>query len=228
MPREQLYESNLYRSFKEIGPDRYRSILRFVEDHSRDIGLLPVREYFDLQYAYAAALYETGAYARVVDLTGELLELSIVHDIREVDHEDAYRALLFRRASSLFRLMRYRECAELCDQTLRLYPDFVAASVLYEKALYQRRNPWIERGRALSVVLFLTAASLIAFEVLVVHQLLDEWWVDGFSVVRTSCFVVGWALLLGGDVGHRAWAWWRVRRRRERYVERRRLRDGGS
>ena len=224
MPQSPTQASSLYASFKAIDVDSYRSILRFVEDHSRDISLLPVAEYFSLQFAYVAALYETGAYARVIKLSDELLELSIVHNLREVDGEDAYRVLLFRRASSLFYLMRYDECIRVTDQLLRIHPEFTAASLLYEKALYQRPNPWIARGRALSVALFLLAAAFIAAEVLVVHHLFEEW-TDGFSHARNACFIVGWTLLLGGDVGHRSWAWLTVRRRRAKYARVRALRQ---
>ena len=218
MSESQTYENSLYASFKAIDVGSYRSILRFVEDHSRDIGLLPVAEYFSLQFAYVAALYETGAYARVVDLSDELLELSIVHNLVTVDGEDAFRVLLFRRASALFYLMRYDECVRVTDQLLRIHPGFTAAALLYEKALYQRPNRWISRGRALSVTLFLVAAVLIAAEVLVVHHFFEPW-SAAFGHARNACFILGWALLLGGDVGHRSWAWTTVRRRRGRYEE---------
>ena len=220
MRSQQTFESPLYRSFKAIEGDSYRSILRFVEDHSTDISQLPVPEYFDLQYAYVAALYETAGYQRVVDLTHELLELSIAHDLREVGGEDAYRSLLFRRASSLFRLARFGECAHVTDQLLRLYPNFRAASLLYEKALYQKPNAWLARARALSVVLFLAAAAVIAAELLVVRHLLPDHteWVE---LTRNLCFLLGWVLLLGADLGHRAVAYLAVRRRRARAQRRR-------
>ena len=215
------YASTLYRSFKEIEPDGHRSILRFVEDHSTDISLLPVPEYFALQYAYVAALYETGRYQRVVALTDELLELSIVHSLTEVEGEDAYRALLFRRASGLFHLMRYEDCAYVCDQTLRLYPGFAAAGVLYEKALYQRPNTFIARARAFSVVLFLVAAVLIALEVLVFNYFLEQEMDRTISYARNGCLITGWSMLLFGDIAHRSWAWWRVRVRKTQYALRR-------
>ena len=213
--------SHLYQSFKAIGPESYRSILRFVEDHSTDISMLPVREYFDLQYGYVAALFETGGYERVVDLTEELLELSIVHNIVEVEGEDAFRCLLYRRANALFHLMQYTESVRICDQLLRLHPNFEPGRNLYEKALYQRPNGWISKARALSVVLFLLAAALIAMEVLVIHNFFDVW-SEGFELTRNVSFVVGWSMLLGGDVTHRSWAWWRVRRRQRQYAQKRR------
>ena len=218
------YVSSLFQSFKEIEPDGYRSILRFVEDHSTDISMLPVQEYFALQYAYAAALFETGGYQRVVALSDELLELSIVHSLQEVDGEDAYRALLYRRASSLLHLMRYDECIYVCDQLLRLHPTFTAAGILYEKALYQRPNALITRGRALSVVLFLLAASLIAFEVLVAEYFFGDRLDPYLGYVRNGSLFLGWSLLLFGDIAHRGFAWWRVRLRKVRYATRRHVR----
>jgi len=222
MTESQTYSSALFLSFKEIEGESYRSILRFVEDHSSDISLLPVREYFELQYAYVAALFETGGYRRVVELTQRLLEMSIAHDIRDVEGEDAFRALLFRRASSLFHLMRYKECLHVCDQLIRIQPDFAAASLLYEKAMYQRPNRWISSARALSVSLFLLAAVLIASEVLLLDSLFDGDIDSRFIWVRNGCFILGWVLLLCGDLGHRTWAWLRVRRRVKRYTRRRR------
>ena len=220
MPTQTPRNSQLYRSFKAIEADSYRSILRFVENHTDELHLLTAREYFDLQYAYVAALYETGAYEQVVAQTTRLLELAIEHSVTEVDGEDAYRALLFRRAHGLFHLMRYDECIRVCDQTLRLYPEDRAVAHLYERALYQRPNVWVSRARATSVSLFLAAALLIAAEVIVVQHFLEEWAAD-VTLARNVCFVAGWLLLLGGDIAHRAWAWTRVANARRSYRARR-------
>ena len=223
MPTRTPDASPLYRSFKAIEADSYRSILRFVESHTDELHLLAPREYFGLQYAYVAALYETGAYDRVVALSTRLLELSITEGIAEVDGEDAYRTLLLRRAHGLFYLLRYDECLRVCDQTLRLYPDDAAVAHLYERALYQRPNRWVSRARATSVSLFLGAAVLIAFEVLAVQHFFEAW-APGVMRVRNVAFVAGWLLLLGGDIAHRGWAWARVTSARRRYRRRRRAR----
>ena len=224
MPTRTPHASPLYRSFKAIDADSYRSILRFVENHTDELHLLSAREYFGLQYAYVAALYETGAYDRVVALATRLLELSIVEGIAEVDGEDAYRTLLFRRAYGLFYLLRYDECLRVCDQALRLYPDDAALAHLYERALYQRPDRWVSRARATSVTLFLGAALLIAAEVLVVQHFFPDW-AAGVMWVRNVAFVAGWLLLLGGDIAHRTWAWARVATARRRYRRRRRARE---
>lgn len=223
MSNSPTQDSHLYRSFKAIEADSYRSILRFVENHTEELHLLSVREYFDLQYAYVAALFETGAYDRVVHQTTALLELSIEHSITIVDGEDVYRTLLFRRAHGLFYLMQYEACITVCDQVLRLYPHDRAVAHLYERALYQRSNLWVSRVRALSVLLFLAAASLIAVEVLIVQHFFHHW-TEQLMWVRNVAFVAGWLLLLGGDLVHRGWAWGTVMAAKRRYVRRRALR----
>jgi tetratricopeptide (TPR) repeat protein len=225
MTNSLLKSSPLFRTFKEIEPDGSRSVLRFVEEHAQDISMLPVREYFGLQYAYCAALYETGNYRQVVECTKELLELSIMHNLNEVDGEDAFRTLLFRRASSLFHLMSYDECIHICDQLLRLHPQFLEAGQLYEKALYQKPIAWIAKARALSVALFLSAATLIAFEVLVINQFAEATWRTVFEYCRNGCFLLGWLMLLGGDIAHRTWAWSRVKHRRSKYASKRASRN---
>ena len=213
MSQQPRYESPLFRSFKAIEADSYRTILRFVEDHLPDISLLPVEEYFSLQYAYVAALYETGAYEKVLQLSQQLLELCIIHNIYEVESEDVFRVLLLRRASACFYLMEYEQSAKLCDELLRLHPDCKEATVLYERALYQMPNGWVSRSRATSVALFLLAAFLIALEVLVVQT----FWPDYSTPlmwVRNLSFLFGWLLLLGGDIIHRSWAWGQGRKAR--------------
>ena len=70
------------------------------------------------------------------------------------------------------------------------------------------------------VSFFLAAALIIAVEVLLVRNLFPDW-ADAVEAVRNGCFLVGWSLLLGGDIGHRVWAWAAVRRRRQRYLRRR-------
>jgi Galactose-1-phosphate uridylyltransferase len=220
MSQPPRYESPLFRSFKAIEADSYRSILRFVEDHLPDISLLPVEEYFSLQHAYVAALYETGAYEKVVALSQQLLELSIIHNIYEIEGEDVYRVLLLRRASAEFYLMNYAESTRLCDQMLRLYPDFKEASILFERSLYQKPNGWVSKARATSVALFLLAAFLIAIEVLVVQSFWPEH-TRAMMWLRNLSFLAGWLLLLGGDIIHRSWAWGKVRRLGKVYALRR-------
>lgn len=214
------YDNHLYRSFKAIESDSYRSILRFIENHSAELGQLPLRQYFDLQYAYIAALCETGAYDRVVEASTELLELSIQHNITSLDGEDVYRTLLYRRANGLFHLMRFGESLIVCDQLLRLYPDYSLARHLMERTLYQRPNRCISRLRATSVVLFLIAAALIAIEMLVIVNFLPEQ-TEEVMFARNLSFVGGWTLLLGGDILHRSWAWLRTSNARRRYKKRR-------
>ena len=221
MSESQTYQSELYLSFKAIEGDSYRSILRFIEEHSTDITFLPVREYFQLQYAYVLALYQTGAYQRVVDKSEELIELSIFHNIVEVDGEDAFKVLLYKRASSLFHLMEYEACLHVCDQLFRLAPEHEEAAILYEKALYQKPITWISRARLLSVGLFLSAATLIAIEVLLIQYILNIEVGDWLVYARNTCFILGWILLLVGDVGHRAWAWIKVRNKKRTYHNRR-------
>ncbi len=223
MSTTPTHDSHLYRSFKAIEADSYRSILRFVENHTDELHLLSVREYFDLRYAYVAALFETGAYDQVVDQTRGLLELAIEHSITSVDGEDAYRTLLFRRAHGLFYLMRYRESLAVCDQMLRLYPHDKAVAHLFERGFYQRANVWVSRVRALSVLLFLLAASLIAIEVLIAQHFFEDS-VETVMSIRNVSFVAGWLLLLGGDLVHRGWAWSKVARARRTYAKKRALR----
>lgn len=227
MSSSPTHDSQLYRSFKAIEADSYRSIMRFVENHTDELHLLTTYEYFSLQYAYAAALHETGAYDRVVAQTETLLELSIVHDIQTIDGEDVYRTLLIRRAHGMFYLGQHDACLNVCDQALRLYPGDKFVAHLYERALYQRPNRWISRTRALSVLLFLTAAILIAAEVLVIQHFYAQH-VAAVMMVRNVAFVAGWLLLLGGDIVHRAWAWGCVFGSRRRYARRRAARREAS
>lgn len=221
---EQPSATPLYRSFRELRSASFRTVMRFVEDHTRDISLLPVHEYFALQYGYVAALHQAGHHARVAELTEELLEVSIVHNLREVDGEQAFEVLLYRRADAFFHLAEYRAATHVATELVRLQPDDPEAVSLLERTLYQRYNPWVARLRQLSVVLFLVAASLIAFEVLVIHNFFSGW-SDGFELARNVSFVVGWSVLLGADVGHRSWAWWRVRGLRARARAARSLRE---
>ena len=202
--------SKLFRSFRLISATGHRSVIRFVEDHLADIHELPVREYFELRYWHLAALYEVGDYQAVLDVSTELLELSILEDIRTVEEEDAYRTVLFRRASALYKSAQYAAAAQLCEQIVRLYPQFRAAALLYERALYQQPNPRVRMGRAACIVLFLSAAALTALELLVVDYFFEQH-LSFVVLLRNVVFALGWLLMLVGDVGYRAYAWLRVR-----------------
>ncbi len=115
---KSTYHSQIYRDFRDIEPTEYRAITRFYEDHVDAIHQLDFEEYFELLVAYTDALFEIGVYERHLLIVDEVIETTILKNIKFFEQEDIYYRMLFRKAASLFNLLEFEKAAHILRELI--------------------------------------------------------------------------------------------------------------
>ncbi len=198
LPHE-AYRSKVYLNFKEIGAKEYQSIVRFFEQYEEDIRQLSFEEYFELLLAYMDALFEVGAYANYVESCDFAIESVIYFNVAEYNGERVYRKLLFRKAASYYHLMEYAKCRHILQELIRMDPTDQLAARFLKKCRRAQPPRKVRRARAVSVLLFIFSAMVIAFELLVVNSFFPK--LGGLmQLLRNTAFGLGWAVLLGSGI----------------------------
>jgi len=200
--RTALYPSQLYRDFMEIDPGSYHQISRFVESHEEDLEYVDDEERFELLEGYVTALFEVGAYRKHLRQIDRVIEEIMQHNIRFFRGEDIFQKMLFRKAASHFQLMEYKEAEFVLMELLRINPAYADAAQFLKKCRRSQRPRLLRQSKALSVLLFLLAALVIAAEVLVVRNFYPEQ-VDWVEATRLALMGGGLLVLFGGDLIHR-------------------------
>lgn len=206
MAETKTYTTKLFRSFQSIDASSYKSILLFVEENQTKLDALPANEYFELMYKYFIALHETGKYKKVISLSRELIELSLLENIKEINGVDVLASVMFRKSEAFFNLLDFDNCLKSCDELLRIFPSNKEGALLYEKALYHAKNSMVNKSRGLAIVMFILSAFIIGYEVFIAVYFQPDI-VDSFEIVRNSTLIAGWVILLGGDVLHLTRSW---------------------
>ncbi len=196
---QQKYQSKVYQIFKEIGEQEYQTIVRFFEEHEQDIQLLTFEEYFELLFSYTNALFEVGAYSNYIDTCDFAIESSIQFNVKDFNGEDIYRKLLFRKAASYYHLMQYDEAEHILQELIRMKPKDKLAIRFLKKCKIARQPGFVQSTRAASVLLFIIAAVVIAFEQFYIKPFLSEHTVT-IMLTRNIIFGLGWLVLIGGDL----------------------------
>jgi len=196
---KQQYRSNVYQHFKEIGEKEYQSIVRFFEEHEKDIQHLSFEEYFELLMTYTDALFEIGAYPNYVETCDFAIESTIHFNVKMFKGVDVYQKLLFRKAASLFQLMRFEEAKHILRELIRINPDHELAPRFLKKCRVAEMPKLVQRTRAASLVFFILSAIVIAIEQFYIKTLLPEY-NEEIMLSRNLIFIIGLLIWLGGEL----------------------------
>ena len=207
MPRRLSsdYISNVYEEFKSLKGAELREIIRFYEENKEDINALELNEFFELQVSYLCALFEFNEFDKFLALVDEAIEASIIHNIQFVDHENIYNKLLYLKAEALHYQLEYHQAAFIFEELIKIDPY----KDKYANAFSRTKNKLIPRylknSRAVSIVFFILTAVVIAAELLIIRNFLEDW-ISTFEWTRNILFVAGWLILIFGELTH----YWRV------------------
>ena len=194
---QEAYRSRVYLNFKEIGSREYQTIVRFFEQYEDDIRQLTFEEYFEMLLAYMDALFECGAYSNFIDCCDYAIESVIYFNVDVLDGEDIYHKLLFRKAASYYRLMEYEKCEHILRELIRMNPEDQLAIQFLKKCRRTQPPIIVRNSRAVSVLLFLISAGIIALELIVVKQFFPEY-ANLTESIRNTTFSLGWVVLIAG------------------------------
>lgn len=196
------YQSKLFRDFKAIEANAYRQIIHFYEKQEVQISRLDFEEHFEVLTTYVSALFEVGAYPKHLLLVDAVIEMAITHNIVFYKGEDIFLKMLFRKAASLYNMLEYQKAEYILREIIRINPWNKDAVLFLRKCLRRQQPTYIQWTRAMSIVLFLLAAIVIAVEVLVVRPFFDHYTMRT-ERSRIVLFSIGGFLLFGVHFIHR-------------------------
>lgn len=202
MHYSETYHSNVYNDFREIEPEAYRTIISYYEEYEDAIRQLEFEEYFDVLIAYIFALYETGKYAKHLDVVDTAIEASILNSIKFYKGKDVFRTLLYQKAVAAHQTMKYDRADHILRELLRMNPEDEESIFLLKKCLKSIYPNYLQNTRAISVLLFLLSAIVICIEVVAIRTLFSDY-LTLFESTRNILFFSGWIVLGGGELKHR-------------------------
>ena len=203
-PAQQL---KLYRNFKSLKVNDFHGIVRYYEEFEEAIRTLDFEEYFDCTYAYTAALFETADYGKHVVMCDHLLEIIIMDNVDTWAGEDVYAQVLFKKATSLYRLREDAQAEHVLRELLKLHPEDRLACQTLQDCLLRHRPSWLLKTRATSVATLLLGACAVSVGLFIVDPFFSRH-SDTAQLVYNSLMVGGAGLLAVGEFTH----YWRCRR----------------
>lgn len=198
------YQSKLFRDFKAIEATAYRQIIHFYEKQESHIHNLEFEEHFELQTAYVNALFEVGAYHRHLLLVDVVIEMAITNNIEFYKGEDIFLKMLFRKAASFYNMLELDKAEYILREIIRINPWDKDAITFLKKCLRRQQPKYLQASRAISILLFLMAALVIAAEVLVVRPFYPIY-TSAIEQSRFGLFGLGVIILIGADLIHRGY-----------------------
>lgn len=151
-------QSRIFRDFRSIPYSDYYYLIRFYEQNTEDIHYLPLDEGLIMMYYYANALFETQEHALFIPIANEILEQSIIHNIRYIDGEDVYMMVLYKKACAHLRLEENNTALNISTQLLRLDPQRFEYQALVRQCFLITRPYWLRPTLTISAIATLMGA----------------------------------------------------------------------
>lgn len=199
---QSTYQSKIFRDFKAIEASAYRQIIHFYEKQEAEIRQLEFEENFEVFTTYVNALFEVGSYHKHLLLVDLIIETAITNNLSFYKGEDIFLKMLFRKAASLYNLLEYEKAEYILREIIRINPWNKDAVLFLKKCLRRQQPRYIQITRAISIVLFLMAAIVIAAEVLVIRHFFQAY-TPLVEQSRLVLFGMGGFLLIGINLIHR-------------------------
>jgi len=192
---KNIKENSPYYEFLEIDLDAHHEKVRFFEENRGEIYNLDFSYKIFIWCDYAISVFELGRYQEFIKLSDELIPTVINENIFRIRDIDIYSALLFRKGASLYNINKLEEAEYVFSELCRIEKD-----TLHQKAWTQTIQR-ILKGKlrylqAISVLLFIFTAILIAVELLVIRNFYPALTED-FEFFRICTFVSGFLVLIG-------------------------------
>ncbi len=198
----EIYQTDLYSMFKEIGETAYRDIIAFYENHEVSFLQLDHFELLEVQISYATALFEVGRYHEFLALNDELLESVIFHNIKAFKGEDIFEKLIFKKAAAHYQLSELDACERVLWELIRMNPNNTVASYLLKRCRIRKQPRFLLISKTISIAFFLISAGIIAIELLIIRPFFEDYG-STVEIVRTAVFIGGIVVLVSADGWHR-------------------------
>lgn len=199
--KKSLYPSHseTYEGFLAIEANAYKERIQYIEENFFMLRELDTEEYFDMMVLYGEALFETGEYGRQAKLADHIIEMSIERNIVIHRHQDVYFETLFKKAASLHNLDKIDAAVHILKELIKINPDHESTKLFLINCIIRQKKSTIRPYRNISLVLLLSSALVIAFELLLVRNIWPAW-EPVVEMIRNGLFICGVILLITGEV----------------------------
>lgn len=197
------YYSKIYRDFFALDFELPRGVVYFYELHEDVILALRHEEYFDILVAYTQALFDSEAYSKYVLMANVVIEESLLQYSKLSDGTDVFEDTLFHKSIAHYHLAQYDDAAYLLHELMRINPSENAYSSALKKCLRNKESKYAQRVRASAILCFLSAAIVIAFEVIIVRNFYSQYQTN-IEWFRILLFLAGISII-AIDYALRTW-----------------------
>ena len=191
--------SETYEAFLVIEAAAYKEKIDFIEENFFMLRELHADEYFDMMVLYGEALFETGEYNRQAKLADHIIEMSMERNIILHRGQDVYFETLFKKAASLHNLDQLDKAVHILKELIKMNPDHESTKLFLINCLVRQKKSLARPYRNISLVLLLSSAVVIAFELLLVKTFWPSW-SSIVEIIRNGLFISGVILLITGEV----------------------------
>ena len=191
--------SETYEAFLAIEAAAYKEKIDFIEENFFMLRELHADEYFDIMVLYGEALFETGEYNRQAKLADHIIEMSMERNIILHRGQDIYFETLFKKAASLHNLDQLDKAVHILKELIKMNPDHESTKLFLINCLVRQKKSMVRPYRNISLVLLLSSAVVIAFELLIVNSVWPTW-SSIVEIIRNGMFISGVILLITGEV----------------------------
>ncbi len=192
-----IKDNGIYYEYRGIEADSHHEKVRYFEANKGDIQELEFHHRIYIWCDYSLSVFELGRYQEFIKLSDELVPIVIQENVFEHDGMDIYKALLFRKGASLYNIHKLDEAQHIFTELCRMDKD-----VVYEKAWKQASKKSLKFSfrylQALSVLLFIITAVIIAGELLIVRNFYPQF-TTLVESIRIGTFFAGIFTLIGQE-----------------------------
>lgn len=182
-------------TFDRIEKDDHQERIRFYEKHSQIIfGLAEEKQHY-FTFHYIDSLFSSEKFDHVLNEIDALIEYVFIHNINYLPHR-TYEYLLYLKASSFFRMLRYEECIKITEQLVGIQPNNKKYQTLLNQAYRGYFNFASSEVRLSALILIFVSAIISAIFWFVKFNNDQPSISDGFLIVISPCFLA--ITLLGG------------------------------
>lgn len=195
---ENIKENSTFFQFMEIEQDSHYEKVRFFENNKKNIGSLDFDFRIFVWCDYALSIFEIGRYQEFIKLSDELIPLVISENIYEIRNISIYEAMLFRKAASLYNIQKFEEAEYVFSELCKIEKEPINKKA-WKQAKYKIIKDKIRFIDAISILLFIATASIIAFELLVVGNFYPDY-LEMVELSRIITFCLGISCIVGSEL----------------------------
>ena len=199
--RSATYGSKILREFRNLDGDNHHAIVHFFEENEREISRMNLDDFFILQASYENALFEIGAFQKMLPVTDQVVEHSIIYNVQFFQGEDIYLKGLYHKAYALARLHDYPAAQGVLEELIRIRPNFKPYKRLLRKCMLRQRPLYVKRLFAIGVILYLVSVAMVVLNILFIEPFHSDF-LSRAEYIRFAIFVLGIISLLSGEITH--------------------------